>query len=105
MKAASEMVEACASNARVAQVQLDQAQKKLALHSPGEPDHAEARYLIRRYTAERAHWLEYEAFYRQRAEDQPVAESPPAARPLRPRPVLVPERRLPREEDDDELPF
>lgn len=101
-----DMVAMAAMNARQAETHLEEARRRLSQWpEPGE-ERREALYLCRRYRAEVAHWRGYEAFYRTGATNPQSAPARPArAQPARVAVAPEPDRRLPREEDDDELPF
>lgn len=101
----ADMASMCAHNAQVADVQLQQARARLAKADDPSDEQREARYDVRKYLAERAHWLEYEAFYRRQAPSaQPASQRPTERKPPRLAvvPAPQPDRRLPRESEVDD---
>ena len=94
----ADMVAMCVYNAQVADHQLQQARARLAKADDATDEQAEARYDIRRYLAEREHWRRMEALYL-RDTERPAERKPPRLAVV---PEPEPDRRLPREADDDQ---
>lgn len=104
-------------NRDIAERQVEATRQNLQRHGAADPVLLHA---LSRFKAEHAHWADYVGYYRARVarEGAPtvpamlgIVERPAERKPVRPAPILEPDRRLPRERDagdddlDSDLPF